>query len=110
MPAPPPESDPAMIRTRGTVAFKATFRDDREANRSMRTTLWCRGELRTKGSRRALNGLTNVVDETLHELRIVAFGHDANERLRAGLADDQASAPFQFRLRSSDALLHAVGL
>src|SRR5688572_8338208 len=110
MPAPPPESEPAMTSTRGIVAFKATFREACGANLSMRTTIRFRAQMRTKGSRRLSHGLANIVDQTLHQRRVVAFGHHANERLRAGFADDEAAAAFELRLCSGDPVLHRVGL
>ena len=72
MPAPPPESDPAMTRTR---PFKhAPSRTLAKPRRS------CRAEL---------------VDDLLHELVVLALGHDAHHRLRAALADQQPAGAVQ---------------
>src|SRR5512139_2326383 len=110
MPAPPPESEPAMTRTRAGFAVIAALRAPYGAKLSMRTVFLFEAQLRTKGSRRALYRLADVVDQPLYELRVVAFGHHSDQWLRAGLADDEAAPPFQFCLCGGDPLLNAVGL
>ena len=71
------------------------------------TVVW--PQLRRKCSRGALNGLANVVDQTLDQRRVVALGHHPDQRLGARLADDQAPAALELGFGGGDALAHAVG-
>ena len=57
-----------------------------------------------------MNGLANVVDHPLHQSRIVALGHDPDQRLGARFADDEPPPALELRLRRGDALPDAVGL
>ena len=109
MPAPPPESDPAMMRTRAVDVIGSTAALLRGAKFSMRTRWEMRPQLRTKGSRGRQHGLANVVDEALDEGRIVAFRHHPDQRLGAGFSNDETALAFEFRLGSGDPFPHAVG-
>ena len=110
MPAPPPESDPAITRMRAGLAFIAALRAPCGSEIIHAHGTWFRVQLRTKGSRRALHSLANVVDQAFDQLWIVAFGHDADQRLGARLADDEPAATLQFGLGCGDPPEDAVGL
>src|SRR5262245_21283084 len=99
-----------MTSTRGVAEFISALRAPCGTKLSMRTGTSSGPQLRTKGSRRALHRLANVVDQAFHERFIVAFGHDADQRLGAGLADDETTATFEFGLGGCNPLAHFVGL
>src|SRR6185369_8616733 len=108
MPAPPPESEPAMMRIRATGVIDAASPVLRGAKFSMRTGKSLRPQIPRFGSRGGLNGLADIVDQALDELGVVALGHHTDQRLRARLADDEAAPPFQLGFRGSDAFPDAV--
>src|SRR5215469_8909830 len=66
MPAPPPESDPATIRTRPRIS--------------------------TISPGDALDGGGDLVDDAAHHRVVLALGHHADHRLGARVADDQPAA------------------
>src|SRR5262245_12211148 len=72
IPAPPPESEPATIRTRPFMARSPHC------------------DLRDR--------LDDLLDDGAHEIRIVAFCHDADQRLRARLAHQDAARLAKARL------------
>src|SRR5712675_507726 len=78
MPAPPPESEPATIKTRPFMPPPSR----------------CRPRDR----------LDDLVDDAAHELRIVAFGHDADQRLGARLAHQDAAGRAEPHLGGGDRL------
>src|SRR5215471_16268172 len=80
MPAPPPESEPATIRTRPFMPPS-----------------W---------SRWPRDRLDDLLDDRAHQLRIVAFGHDADQGFRAGLAHQDAPPSAEPRLGGGDRLRH----
>src|ERR1041385_4665527 len=80
------------------------------AKLSMCTGKWCGGQIPTKGSRRRLHGLANIVDHTLDEGHVLPLGHHPNQRLGARLPDDEPSPALELRLRRRDALANAVHL
>ena len=55
-------------------------------------------------SRRRLHRLADVVDQPLDQRRVVAFGHDPDQRLGARLADDQPAVALELGLGGGDAL------
>src|SRR6185312_3216331 len=110
MPAPPPESEPAMIRIRAVGVTLRAFDPFCGAKLSMCTKSSLARQIPRIGSRRRLDGLADVVDHLRYEVRIVAFGHHPAQRLGARFADHEAAAAFELRLRRGDALPHAVGL
>src|SRR5689334_4493880 len=75
----------------------------------MRTRSFSGPQMRTKGSRGALNRLANVVDQPFDELRVVAFGHYADQRLGPRLADDQPTAALELGFGGGYPLLDAIG-
>src|SRR5215468_92676 len=81
MPAPPPESDPATIKTRPFM--------------------------RPSSSRWPRERLDDLLDDRANQLRIVAFGHDADQGLGAGLAHQDAPPVAEPRFGRSDRLCHA---
>src|SRR5690349_21187490 len=99
-----------MIRIRAVDVIPRVFEPVPGAKLSMCTLPSVSRQVRTKGSRRGFHGLADVVDEAFDQCRIVAFGHDTDQGLGARLANDQATAAFELRLGSSDALADAVGL
>src|SRR5580704_7111439 len=80
MPAPPPESEPATIRTRPFMPPRSR----------------CSPRQRSD----------NLVDDAANELRIVALGHDTDQRFGARLAHQDAAARAQPRLGGGDRLFH----
>src|SRR6266851_6563837 len=82
IPAPPPESEPATIRTRPFMPPPSRC-----------------------GPR---DRLDDLVDDAAHELRIVAFGHDADQRLGARLAHQDAAARAELRFGGGDRLHDGV--
>jgi hypothetical protein len=53
----------------------------------MRTDDLFDAQLRRKRSRGRCDSLANVVDQPLHECRVIALGHDPDQWLGAGLSD-----------------------
>src|SRR3569833_1491066 len=109
MPAPPPESDPAMIRIRAVEVIDRFFDPLSGAKFSMCTASSSDRQMPRKGSRRRLGCRANVVDQPLDELRVLAFGHDPNQRLGSGLADHEAAPALKFGFGCGDALADAIG-
>src|SRR6266851_1298243 len=83
IPAPPPESEPATIRTRPFMP--------------------------PSSRRSSRDRLDDLVDDAAHEVRIVAFGHDADQRLGARLAHQDAAGRAELRLGGGDRLGDGVG-
>src|SRR3569623_477525 len=110
MPAPPPESEPAMMRIRAVGVTLPAFDPLPGAKFSMCTMSRLARQIPRNRSCRRLNGLADVVYQPLDERRIVDFGHDADQRLGARLADYQPATPFEFGFRGGDSLPDAVGL
>src|SRR4051794_30394186 len=111
MPAPPPESEPAMMRIRAVDVTLLAFDPLFAAKFSMCTATSLGPQLPRKSSRSGgLHSLANIVDEALDQLRIVAFGHDPDKRLGAGFANDEPPAPLELGFGGGDALPDAVGL
>src|SRR4051812_8151859 len=97
-----------MMRIRAGFVTESAFVPLPGAKFSMRTRKSFGRQLRTKRSRGRLNGLANVVDHALHEGRVVAFGHDADQWLRTGFADHETSAALELGPGCGDAFLDAV--
>ena len=57
------------------------------------------------GAAHAADDIDQFVDDALDLSAVVAFGHDADQRLRAGRADDQATGLRQFRFGIGNCLL-----
>src|SRR5205823_9727138 len=106
----PPESEPAMMRIRAGFVTESAFDPLLAAKFSMRTIKSFGRQLRTKRSRGRLNGLANVIHDALHEGRVVAFSHHADQWLRARFADHQPPTTLELGLGRCDTFLHAVGL
>src|SRR5882672_4092789 len=83
IPAPPPESEPATIRTRPFMP--------------------------PSSRRSSRDRLDDLVDDAAHELRIVAFGHDADQRLGARLTHQDAAGRAELRLGGGDRLGDGAG-
>jgi len=66
--------------------------------------------MRRKGSRRRLDRLANVIDHPLHQRRIVAFGHDPDQRLGARFADHETPLALELGFGGGDPLADAVNL
>src|SRR6185312_17450889 len=110
MPAPPPESEPAMIRIRAVDVILRVFDPLPGAKLSMCTASSLGRQIQRKRSRGGPNGLANVVDQPLDQGRVVAFGHYPDQRLGPRLANDKASPAFELTLGSGDALAHTIRL
>src|SRR3954447_13223953 len=95
MPAPPPESEPAMIKIRAVGVTLPAFDPRTGAKLSMCTASSFGRQIQRKGSRRSLNGLANVVDQPLDQRPVIALRHDPDQRLGPGLPDDEASATLE---------------
>src|SRR6478609_3602316 len=109
-PAPPPESDPAMIRMRAVEVIARTFVPELGAKFSMCTAMSCARQMPRNSSRGGLDRRADVIDEPLNLLLVLAFGHHPDQWLGTGLADDQPALAFPFRLGGGDALADAVRL
>src|SRR5512132_4326181 len=83
IPAPPPESDPAMIRTRP-------------------------GRRTTASGRGGTNDAADVVDDRADQRLVFALGHHPDHRLGTGLTDQQPTAVPQPPMAIVDGLLHAL--
>src|SRR5690242_15912424 len=110
MPAPPPESEPAMMRIRAVGVTLRAFDPFCGAKLSMCTRSSLERQIPRIRSRGRLYGLANFVDEALDQSRILAFGHDPDERLGARLADHETAPALQLRFRGGNPLAHAVRL
>src|SRR3982751_1584652 len=108
MPAPPPESDPAIMTIRAIEVILFAFEPLPGAKFSMCTIERFGGQIRTKRSRRRLNGLAYVVDDALDERGIITFGHDPDQRLGTRLADDQATPALELRLGRGNPFAYTV--
>src|SRR5690348_14478580 len=106
MPAPPPESEPAMIRIRAVDVILRVFDPVPGAKLSMCTGLGLGRQIPRKGSRGRPHRLANIVDEALDKRAIVALGHDADQRLGARLADHEPPAALELGLGGGNALAH----
>src|SRR5512132_1483555 len=82
IPAPPPESDPAMIRTRPGR--------------------------RTASRRGGTNDAADVVDDRAYQRLVFALRHHPDDRLGPGLADQQPTTVPQPPMAIVDGLLHAL--
>src|SRR5438034_4886457 len=98
MPAPPPESEPAMISTRPfiTVSGASFSRPHRRFD--------VLGSLRNRENRGA-----DLVDDADQQCLILALRHDPDHRLGAGVADHQPSFRAEPRLGGGDRALDAGG-
>src|SRR6185437_7918668 len=104
MPAPPPESEPAMIRTRAVGVTLRAFDPFCGAKLSMCTKSLLARQIPRIGSRGRLHGLANIVDQPFDERGVVAFRHDADKWLSARFADHQPPAALELRFSGSDSL------
>src|SRR5512147_2638609 len=82
IPAPPPESEPAMIRTRP--------------------------HRRPASRRGGTNDAADVVDDRADQRLVFALGHHPDHRLGPGLADQQPTTVPQPPMAIVDGLLHAL--
>src|SRR5438067_13889298 len=98
------------MRMRAGFVTESAFDPLPGAKFSMRTIKSFGRQLRTKRSRGRLNGLANIVDDALHEGRVVAFGHHPDQGLGAGFADHQPPTTLAPGFGCGDTLLDAVGL
>src|SRR3954469_17507529 len=96
MPAPPPESDPAMMRIRAVDVTLLAFDPRFAAKFSMCTRSSLGRQIPRNGSRRRLDRLADAIDHALDHGHVLAFGHHPDNGLGARLADDEASLPFEF--------------
>src|SRR6478735_6706492 len=108
MPAPPPESEPAMRRILAVGVTLLAFDLLPGAKLSMCTGWRIARQSRINGSRGGPNGLANLVDHLLDERGVVTFGHHPDERLGSRLADQQAPSPFQLAFGIGNALLDGL--
>src|SRR4051794_3125952 len=109
MPAPPPESDPAMMRIRAVDVTLLAFDPRFAAKFSMCTRSSLGRQIPRNGSRGRLDRLANVVDQAPNHFGILAFGHDPDQRLGTRLADEEAAPPFELGLGCSNAFPHTIG-
>src|SRR5205814_97927 len=98
------------MRIRAGFVTDSAFDPLPGAKFSMRTIMSFERQLPTKRSRGRLDRLANVVDDTLHERRIVALGHHPDQGLGARFADDQASPALERGLGGGDSLAQPVPL
>ena len=99
-----------MMRIPAGFVTESAFDPFPGAKFSMRTIKSFGPQLRTKRSRRRLHGLANVIDHALHEGRVVAFGHHADQGSVPDLRITSRPRPSQLGLGRGDAFLNAVGL
>src|SRR5437763_10794816 len=104
LPAPPPETEPAMIKIRAVSVTLPAFDPLAGAKLSMCTVLSLGRQIPRKGSHRRLNRLANVIDEPLDQRRVVALGHHADQGLGPRLTDDQPAATLKLGFCRGDAL------
>src|ERR1700741_2434144 len=90
MPAPPPESDPAITRTRG-ILFRPTAS-------SLEARELCI---------QFLDGGDDVLHHFAHQAFVLALAHHADDGLGAGLAYQDAAATIEPLLPRLDARCHA---
>src|SRR5690625_2718481 len=92
MPAPPPESDPAMVRTR-PCSFTLSLPWLEQHRRQ--------GPLRKRsgrGARCLFNRTRQLLHHLLYQLMVFAFTHNPDQGLRAGLPDQQTACRPECRL------------
>src|SRR5690242_10991947 len=109
MPAPPPESEPAMIRIRAVGVTLSAFDPRPGAKFSMCTVSSLGRQFQKKGSRGRPDGLANIVHDALHQRRVVAFRHHPDQGLGPGLADNEPSPSLKLGLRGGYPAPHPVG-
>src|SRR3982750_1700003 len=107
MPAPPPESDPAIMRIRAVDVTLLAFDPRFAAKFSMCTRSSLGRQIPRNGSRGRLDRLANVVDDTLDDGHVLAFRHHPDDRLRTRLADEEAALPFELGLGCGNAFSDA---
>src|SRR5437868_3823491 len=98
------------MRIRAGFVTESAFDPLRGAKFSMRTTMSFERQLPTNRSRGRLNRLANVVDDALHQRRIVALGHHPDQRLGARFADDKAPPTLELGFGGGDSPADAVRL
>src|SRR6059058_5538993 len=96
------------MRIRAGFVTESAFDPLSGAKFSMRTIMSFERQLPTKRSRGRLNRLANVVDDALHECRIVSLGHHPDEGLGARFANDEASPALELGFSGCDSLADAV--
>src|SRR4051794_28741683 len=99
-----------MIRIRAVDVIPRVFDPPPGAKFSMCTASSLGRQIRKKGSRGGPDGLANIVDHPLDHYRIVALGHDSDQRFGSRLADHQAAFAFKFGLGRGNPLADAVRL
>src|SRR5580704_13360734 len=92
MPAPPPESEPATIRTRPFIVPWALFGGPHR---------------RVFGAARGREDrLADVIDDVGEQRLILTLRHHPDHRLGARIANDESAGSAQPRLTGGDRLLH----
>src|SRR5438874_2936948 len=110
MPAPPPESEPAMMRIRAVDVTLLAFDPRFAAKFSMCTATSLGRQSPRKCSRDRLDRLADIVDDALNHGHVLGFGHDPDHRLGPRLANEQAALTLKLALGGGDAFPDAVGL
>src|SRR5438270_8470103 len=98
------------MRMRAGFVTESAFDPLLAAKFSMRTIQSFGRQLRTKRSRGRLDRLANVIDQALHEGRVIAFSHHADQWLSTRFADDKTPTALELGFGRGDAFLDAVGL
>src|SRR5689334_13075890 len=110
MPAPPPESEPAMISTRPLIGGPAKARTGTFAGRAVRSLFGGLG--RHFGAVAAARGRHDLgadrVDDAGKHIFVLALRHDPDHRLGPRLADHQPSRRTEAGLALGDRLPHAA--
>src|SRR5437764_5435354 len=98
------------MRIRAGFVTESAFDPLLAAKFSMRTIKSFGRQLRTKRSRGRLYRLANFIDQALHEGRVVAFSHHADQWFGARFTDHQPATALELGFGGGDAFLDAVGL
>src|SRR5215217_4299903 len=112
MPAPPPESEPAMTRMRGgIIASPSRLREGSGEGRSRSSQAGTcpppAPPASGRGVSRRLHRVADAVHHLLDQSLVLAFGHHPDQRLGPRFADDQPPRPLEPRLPVGDRRLDA---
>src|SRR4051812_46247705 len=112
MPAPPPESEPAMMRTRPFtrgLSWRGSHPYPNAPPSRGRGTLCLETAPPGSGAGGARDRRRHVVDDLADELLVLAFRHHADQRLGARFAHQQPPGLAEPRLAVGDRGAHGTG-
>src|SRR5690348_18320988 len=99
-----------MMRMRAGFVTESVLLPLLGAKFSMRTKSSLGRQIPRKRSRGRLDRLANIIDDTLHERRVVTLGHHPNQRLGPRLANHQTALALELRLGRRNAFPDTVHL